>query len=508
MRGKPTATYETITPPGRVERRVFLTYAVIVLVGLVIGLATEQYAVAGLPVLAWVLVTSFTEFRTLFYLLLCCIPVSFDITFGGLGTDLPTEPLALGLTGLFLLHALRHWSDYARARFFHPIALLLYLHVGWIGFTAFFSSVPITSFKFLAAKLWYVGGYFLVPLLLIRLPNQVRTVVHCIFWPLLLVALQALLRHASYGFSFADQFRTMSPFFSEHVSYAACLATFMPWVLYLRWWRGRNERSTWWLTWIALPVLLAAIFFSFTRAAIVALFLAGIGYFVIQWKLIKPLALAALAGAILGVGYMIQDNRYLELAPDFNTTISHDEYGNLISATYQLEDISTMERLYRWVAGGHMVPYRPVLGWGPGTFLENYKSYTVRSFRTYVSDNEGRSGIHSYYLMTLVEQGFPGLAIYLAYVLGALFIGQRLYHEQRDPAARAAIMAALLALLIVDAFNIINDQMETDKVGSQYLINLAIIISMALYRPSPPGEELLTEAGPTLPPPPLSRSVG
>jgi O-antigen ligase len=143
-----------------------------------------------------------------------------------------------------------------------------------------------------------------------------------------------------------------------------------------------------------------------------------------------------------------------------------------------------MERFYRWVAAGHMVPYRPWTGWGPGNFLDHYKGYTVNAFRTYVSDNEGRSGIHSYYLMTLVEQGFPGLLIFLIYIFGALIIGERMYHRQTDPAARNAIMAALLAMLIVDAFNIINDQMETDKVGAQYLLNLAVLVAMGCWKPT------------------------
>jgi tellurite resistance protein TehA-like permease len=64
-----------------------------------------------------------------------------------------------------------------------------------------------------------------------------------------------------------------------------------------------------------------------------------------------------------------------------------------------------------------------------------------------------------------------------------------MYHRQTDPAARNAIMAALLAMLIVDAFNIINDQMETDKVGAQYLFNLAILIGMGNYKAGDTGEE-------------------
>lgn len=488
-------TSPTFPQLGQVPRQLFYGYAAFALVAMGVALATGAYYLLGLPILLWVMAQAFLDFRPLFYLLLVSIPISTNIYLpGGIGTDLPTEPLAVGLTGLLILHFARHWQRYEGKRFFHPIALLLYVHICWIFFATAFSETLVTSLKFSAAKIWYVGAYFLIPLLLIRAPSQLRLAIRCIFWPLLFVAVQTLVRHSLHGFSFESQYSTMFPFMPEHVSYASCLSLFTPWLLFLRWWRKREGKPTGWMDWIVLPIWFAAIFFTFTRAAFVALVIAAGVFFLIKWRLLKPAIFAALIGAVLGVTYFVQDNRYLEYAPNFETTISHDDFGNLISATYKLEDISTMERLYRWVAAGHMVPYRPLTGWGPGNFLEHYKGFTVNNFRTYVSDNEANSGIHSYYLMTLVEQGFPGLFFYLAYILGALIIGARLYHRQQDPVAKQAIMAALLALIVVDAFNLINDQMETDKVGSQYLLNLALIIAMGCWKAKPTNQ-----AAPELP---------
>ncbi|MGB3801640.1 MAG: O-antigen ligase family protein, partial [Lewinella sp.] len=167
---------------------------------------------------------------------------------------------------------------------------------------------------------------------------------------------------------------------------------------------------------------------------------------------------------------------------DFNNTISHEEFDNLISATYKLEDISTMERFYRWVAGGNMVPYRPVVGFGPGNFVETYEAYTNNNFRTYVSDNPERSGIHNYFLMTAVEQGLPGLLFLLLFLGSILYYGQSLYLNQTVPEARGAALAALLAVIVVGAFSILNDLLETDKVGSLFFISTAILINMGRYR--------------------------
>ena len=466
-------------------RKVYYGYAALALLCMGVGMVSDAYWLAGAPVLGWVVVQAFIDFRPLFWLLLVMIPVSTNIILpGGFGTDLPTEPLAIGLTGLLVLHAAKHWPEYEKKRFGHPIAWLLYAHIGWILFATLYSEGFLVSLKFSLAKLWYVGAYFLLPLLIIKTPRKVTLMVHCILWPLLFVALQTLVRHAAYGFSFAMQHKTMFPFMNEHVSYAGCLATFAPWLFFLWWWLRSRGKSSWWLTLIVLPIWLAAVYFSYTRAAFVALALAGAAYYIIKWRWLKPALGLAVVGALAVVLFFVRDNKYLDYAPDFETTITQERFDNLITATYKLEDISTMERFYRWVAAGHMVPYRPWTGWGPGNFLDHYKGYTVNAFRTYVSDNEGRSGIHSYYLMTLVEQGFPGLFIFLVYIFGALIIGERMYHRQTDPAARNAIMAALLAMLIVDAFNIINDQMETDKVGAQYLLNLAVLVAMGCWKPT------------------------
>lgn len=472
-----------LSPPNATARNVFYGYAALVLLCLAAGVGTGEYWMLGAPILLWIAAQAFLDFRPLFWLMLVMIPVSTNIILpGGFGTDLPTEPLAIGLTGLLILHAAKHWGTYEKARFGHPIAWLLYLHVGWILFATVFSDGFVISLKFSLAKLWYVGAYFLLPLLIIQTPRRVTLMVHCLFWPLLFVAVQTLVRHAAYGFSFAMQSKTMFPFMSEHVSYAGCLATLTPWLFYLNWWLKDQGKSRWWLSLLILPLWFAAVYFSYTRAAFIALTMAGGAYYIIKWRWLKPALALVVVGAIAVAVYFVRDNKYLDYAPNFETTISQQSFDNLITSTYKLEDISTMERFYRWVAAGHMVPYRPLTGWGPGNFLEHYKGYTVNAFRTYVSDNEGKSGIHSYYLMTLVEQGFPGLLIFLVYIFGALIIGERLYHQQTDPAARNAIMAALLAMLIVDAFNLINDQMETDKVGAQYLLNLAILIGMGNYR--------------------------
>ncbi|THH39854.1 O-antigen ligase family protein [Neolewinella litorea] len=465
--------------------RLYSGYAVVVVLSIALAVGSGHYWIAGLPVLLWVGMQAAVDVRPFFWLLLVMIPLGTEIELpGGIGTDLPTEPIAVGLTGWLLLHAARHWPAYDHRTFLHPIALLLYLHVAWILVASGFGELKVISLKFSLAKLWYVGAFFLLPLLLLRTPRAVTIFAHCVFWPLLFVAVQTLVRHAGYGFSFADQFRTMSPFMRNHVSYAGCLATFTPWLGYFIWSRRHRGKSYRWMLYLIVPIWSATIFFSYTRAAYVALLLAAAAYALIRYRLLRPAVTLAFVAAAGVAVYFVQDNQYLEYAPNYDTTIAHQEFDNLISATYKLEDISTMERFYRWVAGGNMVPYRPVTGFGPGSFVELYEGYTNNNFQTYVSDNQDRSGIHNYFLMTLVEQGYPGLFLLVAFLFSIFYFGQSLYLQQDDPAARAAVVASLLSVTVVAAFSIINDLLETDKVGSLFFISTAILISMGTYSPA------------------------
>ena len=465
------------------SRSIYLAFAVVSLGCLVLALATRHYFLAALPFAVLVAGQLVLDYRPFFWLLLVSIPLGFELYLpGGLGTDLPTEPIAVLLTAVWGIHAARHWPEYDHRTYLHPIALLLYLHVLWTGVTTCFAEVPLISIKFLLAKLWYVGAFFLLPLLILRSPGRITLFARCLFWALLFVAVQTLVRHATYGFTFADQFRTMHPFMRNHVNYAGSLAVLTPWVGYLLYRRKLAGKSWGWAAALILPFWSIAIFFAYTRAAYVAVALCGVAYLVIRSGWLRYAMAAAFAVAVAATVYLVGNDRYLDYAPNYETTVSHRELNNLIEATYNLEDISTMERFYRWVAGGNMVPYRPVVGFGPGNFVATYEGYTNNNFATYVSQNEERSGIHNYFLMTTVEQGLPGLLFLLLFMGSILYYGQSLYQRQADPLARAGIMAALLSIVVIGAFSVINDLLETDKIGSLFFLCTAIVLTLGHYR--------------------------
>jgi O-antigen ligase len=459
---------------------IFLVYAAIMLLSLFMGIATQWYFLAGIPAALLLAYVVLLDFKKVFYLLMFCIPLSTEVYLpGGLGTDLPTEPLMVGLMFVFGFYILSKPKALIADFVTHPLTLMLLLHIGWIYATAFASQDVLVSVKFSLAKTWYIAVFFFLAGHMIKTEKDFKTLFWVVLIPLLMTIVIILAKHATYGFAFDKVNKAMSPFQRNHVNYAATLALFFPFIWFARLWYPKKSNQ-WWFLNAVLIFMIGAIYLTYTRAAYIALAIAAGAYFVIRFRLVRLVLALSLVGVLGLATYMVTDNNYLQYAPNYDTTIAHKKFDNLIEATAKMEDISTMERLYRWVAGVRMSAERPISGFGPGNFYNFYKSYTVTGFQTYVSDNPEKSGIHSYYLMTLVEQGIIGLLLFLALSFYALIRGETIYHQSKNRDRKYIVMALLLSLIVIDAFLIINDLVETDKAGSFFFLSMAVLINMDL----------------------------
>jgi len=132
------------------------------------------------------------------------------------------------------------------------------------------------------------------------------------------------------------------------------------------------------------------------------------------------------------------------------------------------------------VAASAMIQDKPLLGFGPGNFYFFYKNYTVSSFKTYVSNNPERSGMHNYYLMTAVEQGIPGTLIFVGFCFFVMLRGEKVYHQTLDPSRRRMLLAAMLCFVLIDLLMLMNDFVETDKIGSLFFMSIAILVNIDL----------------------------
>ncbi len=420
---------------------------------------------------------SVVRLHWIYYLLLVSIPFSTEIELpGDLGTDFPDEPLMwwlFGLGSVFLIT--RRFQDLITLSR-HPLSMLLAFHWLWILCTSIMSTDPILSMKFWLSKTWYIFVFYVMTFVFLKNTHRLRWFA---LLSLLTAALSVLIieiRHGLTGFAFNTINEVVRPFYRNHVNYACLLVCVLPFLYPLI----HSFRQKPWIRYSLLFVgiiLLIGIAFSYTRAAYVALFSIVFIYPILKFKLLNFVSVASIILICVGLFYYVMDNKYLELAPDYNQAVTHTNFSSLLEATPQGKDISTMERLYRWVAGIRMTQERALIGYGPSNFVQNYEPFTLHQFATYVSDNPEQSTIHNYYLMTAVEQGIPGLLFFLILLYGYFKTAQyALIHL--CPELQTWVIATLWSTGTILIILLFNDMIETDKVGSYFFINLAILVRL------------------------------
>ncbi len=459
------------------EIKVFNAFVLLVLIagGLSVFFANPLPYV--LPAGALLIMAVVPDYRRLFYLLFALLPFSAEFYFegAGLGTDIPSEPIMILLSGIALALLLRNKLAIDKSYVTHPVFILLVLHVFWILVTTINSQNLLISFKFLLAKIWYILPFFILPLTFGKESSDFEKSYRILYKFLFASIVIVLIRHAFEDFSFEASYDVVRPFFRNHVNYAAICVVCLPFVWAFHRIRVLENKSSWALSTVFL-VFIVGIYFSYTRAAILSMAIAWGAWLIIKKRWVKQALTISSIIATVGIIYLSWDNKYMDFAPDFEKTITHTEFDNLLEATYKLEDISSMERVYRWMAGVEMIKDRFWLGFGPACFYSNYQAYSISSFKTYVSNNPDQSGIHNYFLMTWVEQGFVGFILFLLLCFALLIEGENIYHRCTDTRDKYLIMATTLGFIIIFAMCLINDLIETDKVGPFFFYNAAILL--------------------------------
>jgi O-antigen ligase len=434
----------------------------------------DKPILVALPIIVLALLVVLADLSVAYYLFFALLPFSIEVDLpGGFATDLPTEPLMwiIMIYGVVLFLIKLNKIDLKLMR--NPITTMVFLHVLWIMICTYMSGDQVISFKWFLAKMWYVIPFYFGTYFFITSREQFLKAIQLTLWPLILAILIVNIRHSATEFSFEEINKAVWPIFRNHVNYASTLVMFLPfvWALYSLDHGGIKKL----LYGGAIGLIVVAIYLSYTRAAILCLGIGLVAYFIIKWRMLLISLFSSVVILSFFIGMLVYNNNYVNFAPEYDKAISHTDFQNLIDATYKLEDISTMERVHRWVAGAHMIAEKPIFGFGPGTFYSFYEPYTVNIFRTYVSDNPEHSGIHSYYLMTSVEQGIIGLLIFVSLVVVTLLFGQSLYHKLILKEDKIIVMACMISMICTLSINLINDMFEVDKIGPYFFFCLAML---------------------------------
>lgn len=413
--------------------------------------------------------------RLLFYGLLFCIPWSFEFNFSqSLATDLPDEPLMLLMAfssiALFL-HQRQKKAAFQKINF---LLLLLLIQIIWVVVTVLLSTYFTLSAKYFLAKGWYLLAFVAAPLLLGGDERFVKGSAGVLLCSMGLVTLTVLGRHLGYDFTFAGINDAVRPFFRNHVTYSALLVFMVPvLVAFLQITTNKKLRK---IFVFCLFILVTALYLSYARGAWIALLGGAIGYWLLNKQWLFKSFIAVILMSILSVLWLKNNDRYLAFAHDYNTTIFHQNFEEHLAATYQMKDVSTAERFYRWIAGVRMADDSWQTGFGPTTFYQHYKSYTVPAFKTWVSKNKEQSTIHNYFLLLLVEQGVVGLLLFLSLLAAMFWRVQKIYHRTNNVFWKNTV-AAIGAILVMQCIlNSLSDLIETDKAGSIFYLCVAILI--------------------------------
>jgi len=460
---------------------IFYAFGAMMLIDFLFSIYFENYLLLLIPVAVLFIYLSLNDLKFIYLLLLFTIPLSIEVSLpNGFSTDFPTELLIGGLMILFFPYVLSKGKSFEPEFFRNSILFLVLIHYTWVLISTVFSSDPFVSIKFSMAKTWYIITFIFVTALIIKGVEDFKRPFWCLLLPLLFTIIYTLVRHSQTGFSFETVNTPMLPFFRNHVNYACSIAQMIPFtILGISWYKKKSFKRRWLI--FSLLLMLVAVYFSYTRSAWLALLIAAVLIPVIHFRMLRWVVPLSLAGVICFFVYMGYNGHYLDHAPDYETTIYHPELGEHLASTFEGKDISSAERIYRWVAGVRMWTHEPWVGYGPGNFYNFYKSFTVNSFQTYVSDNIERSSIHNYFLLMLTEQGIIGLIIFLALTIAILVGGERIYHQTIRKEEKRYVLAILLCLIIIYVNTFLSDLIETDKIGSFYFICIALIVNQDVH---------------------------
>lgn len=445
---------------------------------LLAGIRYERYWLAALPFALAFGCLILRNYTILYWCLIGSIAFSITLDFNKqLSTDFPSEFLSIILTGCFWvmwwIHKPKSLNFLWNNKLFWAIGIIWL----WAIICTTTAVNQIIAIKYVLAKGWYITSFLILTFYLIRSIEDFKKLFWALYLPIFITAVYSFFRTAIGGFSFENTNDYSLPFYDNHVIYATSMSLILPFVFIARHWYKRGSVLRLFLN-ISIPFLLLAIYFSYTRACYLAL-MGGITLILaLRWrKLVLSYILAALI-VLASLLIFSKDYFYLRLAPDYNTTVMHDEFKDHLISTFYGKDASSMERLNMWISVFRMYQEKPITGYGPNNFPSTYKPYSVMYFKTWVSDNPLNLSCHNYFWLLLAEQGLVGLAFFIILLGYILFLLQKLYFSTTNKEYQQLILALTAGFGIFIVILFFNDLIETNKNGSLFFIFIALIIKL------------------------------
>ncbi len=408
-------------------------------------------------------------------------PLSVDLNdkLFNVGLSLPSEALMIVLSAIFCLRIFKD-NNYDNKITKHPVSIAIIVYLIWLLITSILSEFPIVSFKFLAAKLWFIISFYFFAILVFRNNlSNIKKFIWLYALSLVIVIIYTTYAHSTYGFDEKVGHWVMKPFYNDHTSYGAALAMFSVATFGLLFEKGFN-RTRKLILFIVFLALFTGLFLSFCRAAWVSV-IAALGVLFILKLRIKYYWIIAFSILFVGLFFAFEQDIINKLNKN-----NQDSSTNFVEHVESISNISTdasnLERLNRWSSAFRLFNERPLTGWGPGTYQFVYGPYQHAREKTIISTNAGNGGnAHSEYIGPLAESGVLGLITFLIIIVFTITYGNITYFKAKNNNIKLYTLISLLSLITYYIHGFLNNFLDTDKLSVPFWGFTAIIVTMNVY---------------------------
>lgn len=442
----------------------------------------DNYLLNAVPLALIVVYAALFYPEKTFLFVVFCTPLSIStIEFSdtNLGLFIPTEPILIGLLFLLLFQQLK--TPFLKKDFWRqPITITIGFYLVWLFITSITSTMPVTSFKFLFMRLWYIIPIFLIGYTLFQKKKNIVLLLWCYAIPMTLVICYTLIHHSMYAFGEDQAYWVMSPFFKDHTIYGAGVALNLLFVIALMVYK-KNLFQVQSILMFMLIITGVGLFFSYTRGAWISVIGAFIIWLLIKYK-VKFKYLFVIGVVITSVVLFSWPEIQMKLDNNSHEHTAKTFEGRLISSSNISSDASNLERINRWVAAVNMFEERPVFGFGPATYAFKYAAYQDPEHLTVISTFFGNLGnAHSEYLGPLAETGLIGALSFIFFVAALFYTGITLLidiqrYTPEDKELYRLILCLVLAMSTYFIHGLINDYLDSDKVAVPIFATAIIFI--------------------------------
>jgi putative inorganic carbon (HCO3(-)) transporter len=396
----------------------------------------------------------------------------------GLSLSLPSEPMLLGITIMFIANKL-YTGQYDARIAKHPVSIAIYFNLFWILMTTITSELPLVSIKFLIARIWFVVSFYFLGVEIFKNFSNINKFNWLYMSSLIIVVIYTIICHAQFGFDEKVANWIMTPFYNDHTAYAVVLAMFFPVLLAYLFYKPYSA-ITRIIVLAVFALFCVAIVLSYTRAAWVSIIAALAIYITLLLRIrFKILLLTAIALVSLFLVFKTDIILFLEKN---RQDASSDFAEHIQSITNISSDASNRERLNRWNCAMKMFDERPFWGWGPGVYSFVYAPFQEPKDRTIISTNFGNGGnAHSEYIGPLCESGVLGSLSFIVIVLLVISTGYKIYFSKIDKKIKGITVSLLLGLITYFVHGGLNNFLDTDKASAPFWGFIAMLVAIDIY---------------------------